>query len=553
MGLESMPALHREKSKKVAGSGALSNKAEKFVNDNICAFGKEDFNVEKEGNRHELRPQKLQRTSVCESQSITRFGAEKLPLKNVLSKSRKPHHPKLPSPMKSPRNVSRKSSSKLIGAATRILEPGLQTNRPKCALTYSNTLHHPPHTTCMEDRTHLPSGQLEDPNVFKSVTANEQSSRNCGYFREEPQVFASPFSHCQGSERGKPGQKTAFYRELEELPEENPSVAGPFIGDLHSHVKFTSYRSPFEGHIQRNSGSQQCMPPKYVGARDTVPPRPKLNSLTSNKVSSTTFMNGTKNFVSGNQGLSGSTISRVPFRKNNGKFESEKRIVNTVKDLAAPGRKRRPMSISKQGESSGFTNSTIDKQSFDLPHAMSRKQFGHNGHFINHQCDKTETHHLQERKAESPQVDTNVVSFTFNSSVKQKNGSRKVAEREVQSDSCFDDSLHKSAVGDNGRRTIEKPFPLSGDALGALLEQKLKELTFQGEDIGGDAPKKTTAMILQELISALTSEIPFQKDKLPALPDRRNSWNDQGHVFNLASPTTLQVSQNVYIWKLLYY
>ncbi|KAL0431322.1 UNVERIFIED_CONTAM: hypothetical protein Sradi_0758200 [Sesamum radiatum] len=568
MGLESMPALQREKSKKVPASGFVSGKAEKFVDDDV----REEVTVEKGGIKHELRPQKLQRTSVSERLPITRLGSEKLPFKNVLSKSRK-HHPKLPSPVKSPRHIPRKNSSKLIGAATRILEPGLQTSRLKCALTYSNTLQHAPHNTVVEERTHMLSSQLAGSDGLVSVDAKGPPCRNCGYLldrpraSEQPLVFASPSSHCvgsscQGSERSKPGN-SAFYQELgEELLENYPAAAAPVVDNLQSHVNFTSYKTPFSGQIQRHSGSQQCKPPTSVPvslspnhktqvqhqmlrARDIVPPRAKLNSATTSKVS-TTGMNGAKDFVSANQSFS--TRSRPPARMDNGKFETEKRIANRLNESVPPGRKRRPANVSKQGETSVFMSSTSDKQSFGSPHAMPGRQLEGNVHVINRQRNRSGLLHLQKRTVDSGQMNNNVVSFTFNSPVKQKTGIREVAEKRVPNDLRCHNSLQKSPSQENIRRArFEKPFPLSEDALGALLEQKLKELTSQGEDVGSNAPKKTTAMILQELISALTSEIPFQQD-LPAASDGRNSRCDQSH---LSKSTSIPNSQaNVMAVKL---
>ncbi|KAL0395943.1 UNVERIFIED_CONTAM: hypothetical protein Scaly_0042700 [Sesamum calycinum] len=562
MGLESMPALQREKSRKVLASGFVSGKAEKFVVDDA----REEVTVEKVGIKHELRPQKLQRTSVSERLPITRLGSEKLPFKNVLSKSRK-HHPKLPSPVKSPRHIPRKNSSKLIGAATRILEPGLQTSRLKCALTYSNTLHHPPHNTVVEERTHLLSSQLEGSDGLASVDAKGPPCRNCGYLldrpraSEQPLVFASPSSHCvgsscQGLERSKPGN-SAFYQELgEDLLENYPAVAAPVVDNLQSHVNFTSCKTPFSGQIQRHSGSQQCKPPTSVPvplnpnhktqiqnqmlrARDIVPPRSKLSSATSSKVSTATVMNGAKDFVSGNQSFS--TRSRPPVRVDNGKFESAKRIANRLKESVPPGRKRRPTNISKQGETSVFMSSTSDKQSFGSPHAMPGRQLGDNVHVINRQRNRSGLLHLK-RTVDSGQMNNNVVSFTFNSPVKQKTGIREVVEKSFPNDLRCHDSLQKSPSQENHRRArFEKPFPLSEDALGALLEQKLKELTSQGEDVGSNAPKKTTAMILQELISALTSEIPFQQD-LPAASNGRNNRCDQSHFSKSTSITSSQTN-----------
>ncbi|KAK4426641.1 hypothetical protein Salat_1432800 [Sesamum alatum] len=566
MGLESMPALQREKSKKVPASGFVSGKAEKFVD---CDVVREEVTVEKGGIKHESRPQKLQRTSVSERLPITRLGSEKLPFKNVLSKSRKHQHPKLPSPVKSPRHIPRKNPSKLIGAATRILEPGLQTSRLKCALTYSNTLRHPAHNTVMEERTHSLSSQLECSDGLASVDAKGQPCRNCGYLLdrsracEQPVVFASPSSHCvgsscQGSERSKPGN-SAFYQDLgEELLENYPAVAAPGVDNLQSHVNFTSYKSPFSGQIQWHSGSQQCKPPTNVPvslspnhktqiqnqmfrARDIVPPRSKLNnSPTSSKVSTATVMNGAKDFVSANQSFS--TRSRPPARMDNGKFEQEKRIANRRNESVPPGRKRRPANVSRQGDTSVFMSSTGDKQSFGSPHAMPGRQLGDNVHVINRQRNRSGLIHLQKRTVDSGQMNNNVVSFTFNSPVKQKTGIREVAEKRVPNDLHCHNSLQKSPSRENDRRErFEKPFPLSEDALGALLEQKLKELTSQGDDVGSNAPKKTTAMILQELISALTSEIPFQQD-LPATTDGRNNRCDHSHLSKSTSITSSQAN-----------
>ncbi|KAL8532004.1 hypothetical protein ACS0TY_008563 [Phlomoides rotata] len=532
MGLESMPALQREKSKKVQAAGSVC-KAEK------CVDNREEMNVEKGGGiKHELRPQKLQKTtSVCERQP-----GEKLAFKNVLPKSRK-NPTKLPSPVKSPRNLSKKRSSKLIGAAARILEPGLQTSRSKYALTYSNTLQHPPQETDdMDGRIHLLSTQMENSDGFGSVAVKGESScRNCGYsvdnsnikpcISAQPLVFASPFSNCVGSsccERSKPGY-TAIHQELEDLHQDYSAVPGPSIGNTRSHVKFTSYKNPYTGQIQQHLGSQECKPPKGVPispssnykpqmrnqmlwARETVPSRPNLNSVMNNKVS-TTVINGTKDSVSAS--LSGSTRSRVPTRIDNSKFELEKRLTN---DSVVPVRKRRPAAISRQGENSGFT--------------MSEKQLGYDAHSNNHQQGRVVLLRHQGRAFNSGQGNNNAAPFKFNL---QKSGIYEVAERRARSGLCSDDSLQKSVLGENSRKLkFEKPSPISGDALGALLEQKLNELNCQGEDIG-NAPKKTTATILQELITALTSEVPLQQDSLPAISDQTNGWFNGSHLSNSTS------------------
>lgn len=559
MGLESMPTLQRDKSKKkVPASGIVCGKAEKLVDK------KEELNAEKGGVKHEVRPQKLQKTSICERQPVTKFGAEKLPFKNVLSKSRK-HHPKLPSPVKSPKNLSRKRPSKLIGAATRILEPGLQTSRSKCALTYSNTMRHSPRDVDVEERLHSSSSHLEESYGFGSVAAEGDSScRNCGYLLDnldgqrtissQPLVFASPNCHhvrssCQLS--CKPvNVNAAFYHQLEEeFHDGYPAVAALDIVNDQSHVKFTSYRSPFcTGQIQQSKPPRGMPLPlgtnqkpyrqnQMLRVRETVPPRPNAPNLMNSKVS-TTVMNGTKNSSSVNQSLSCSSKVRVPARTENGRFELEKRLNNSMNDSVPPGRKRRPTHVSGQGENSGCSSTTINKPIIGFPHSVSGKLKGHNAHYCHHESDRVGLLRLQNRTFDSGPGNNNVVSFTFNSSVKQKIGIHEVSETQVGSGLYCDGGVEEPALVENCRKTrFEKPPPISGDALGALLEQKLKELNCQGEDTG-NAPKKTTTTILQELITALTSDVPLQQNNLAAISDRRNGWSDQSHLSN-SKPSTV--------------
>ena len=91
MGLESMPAVHRDKQKKSLNSGSCDVKEEKFV----------DSQLDEGSTKVESRPQKLQKTGQFERRAVTRFGAEALQIRNVFSRSRKHHHPKLVSPVES--------------------------------------------------------------------------------------------------------------------------------------------------------------------------------------------------------------------------------------------------------------------------------------------------------------------------------------------------------------------------------------------------------------------------------------------------------------------
>lgn len=137
MGLESMPPVHRDNLHK-----SVSNKDE----------------FENQTTRQDYRPQKLQKTGMADRRTVTRFGAEALQIKNVLSRSRKHHHPKLSSPVKTTTHHSRKNTSRLIDAATRILEPR---NKSKYAITYAH------------------SSRTERMKV-ENLDSNQQSCKNCG-------------------------------------------------------------------------------------------------------------------------------------------------------------------------------------------------------------------------------------------------------------------------------------------------------------------------------------------------------------------------------------
>ncbi|CAI9276598.1 unnamed protein product [Lactuca saligna] len=170
MGLESMPSsVNRDK---LHNHKAICNKEES----------------ENETTRQDFRPQKLQKT-MADRRSVTRFGAEALQLKNVLSRSKKHHHhhhhhPKLASPVKTTTHHSRKNTSRLIGAASRILETR---NKSKFAITY-------PHSV----RTERMKLKSENP---------EASCKNCDAVSDNTKDFVALNRSLSGQTRSRaPGK-----------------------------------------------------------------------------------------------------------------------------------------------------------------------------------------------------------------------------------------------------------------------------------------------------------------------------------------------------------
>ncbi|XP_071694054.1 uncharacterized protein [Rutidosis leptorrhynchoides] len=285
MGLDSMPSVKRDKLLKDSSSEFRGRRKEKVVGD--------DDHLENEISRQEFRPQKLQRTGTVDRRNVSRFGAEALQLKNVLSRSRKNHHPKLVTPVKNTSHHTKRNSSRLLGAATRILEPGLQgRNRSKYAITYPRS-------------ERIPIG-----NEFGS-----EPCKNCGNLVDIGESRVSPNSnsryHCTSFDQTEPV-------------------------DRESYVKRLVTNQQAQEHVENR---------KVVDVG--VSSQSRMNCLPFNK-SSTDGVNDTKDFLVLNKSLSGQVRSRVPSRVEDTKFDKRSKFDNKL----SSGQKRHFTRIGKQGESS---------------------------------------------------------------------------------------------------------------------------------------------------------------------------------------------------------
>lgn len=555
MGLESMPAVHRDKLKKASSSDNCDNGDEKLVGSH-GGFDMEDLNLEKGGTKQELRPQKLQKTGSLgslERRAVTRFGAEALQIKNVLSRARKHNHhhpPKLASPMKSPRissgrNVSR--SSRLIGAATKILEPGLQsTSRAKCALTYPSSMHYSP-----KDEILTEGIEVISPVALKQCSYNASSAKpltgqtsckNCGNLldsvrpnvEEQPSAFPSFASNfvnatAQDLVRSKPRLPICSHeQERDVVFQRSPDQAIPFVAqekdNMQSRIEPSMEGVPLsqEGQGQWHLLSQPCKPQKDESScaalkhrtqtkdqmllgRDRIPPRSKQCNLQSQRVSSTgNVVNGTKDFVALNRSLSGRTRPRVPTKVDSSKFDMERKASNgrddSLPQLRNPVRKRRTLNVSGKNESTCFVSSTVAKQRNVQSDELTGRCMELNAHSVNHSCVKSRLAGQGDGKRADGNKETDAISFTFSSPIRHKAG--------------IPTKMEEKWRDEDGKTSFQKPLPLRGDSLGVLLEQKLQELTCQeGDELTiGAPPKRSTAMILQELICALTAERSLSQD-----------------------------------------
>ncbi|KAJ6396160.1 hypothetical protein OIU77_021235 [Salix suchowensis] len=97
-------------------------------------------------------------------------------------------------------------------------------------------------------------------------------------------------------------------------------------------------------------------------------------------------------------------------------------------------------------------------------------------------------------------------------SVRQRNTRGGLNERSHQIDKNTSHQRRLVLDENDGKTPLQNRFPLRGGALGTILEQKLKELASQEQEeltSGGSHPMRSAAMILQELIFALTEDQPM--------------------------------------------
>nr|GMC59952.1 Futsch light chain LC(F) like [Ipomoea batatas] len=578
MGLDSMPAVPKEKPKKVSFNESAGNKEEKFGCD-TGGFEGEEQSFVKMGAKQELRPQKLQKTGLSERRPVTRFGAEALQIKSMLSRSRK-HHPKLATPLKSSRNVAGRNASRLIGVASKILEPGMQKSRGKYALPCSDTLRRP--SAVLQEHPMSSTPGNSEFSSYYTGTANAlkgTSCQHCGHSldildsipsqEEEPSIIPSPVSncieHCQDSESSKPRVPIFYSQEQKERAHQGPLYSAAVEEELCSAGGRFEKNPVNRGQMPQQLTSQECQPShgsshghvhrtqkpnQMFPGRDRVPQRARSSSLQSNRVTSAAnSVNETKNFVALNKALNGSsTRMRMPTKSDSCAFESERRFCNRRTESLSPVRKRRSVNVTRQGESSEFTNFNLGKGLSGSSNSMSGKETVHPVRSMNRAYTDRKSPYPQETGQNGSRQKVNdIVSFTFKSPVKQKAEVQGEAiGRRFQTNSCSDRTPGKLELKENNGSICseEPPFALRGDTLGAILEQKLKELTCQEVELaqGGTTSRKTTAVILQELISALTAERQFHEDDFIVRSNGKSDISHPESTHHYYSPTKFQAT-----------
>ncbi|OIW17562.1 hypothetical protein TanjilG_08840 [Lupinus angustifolius] len=542
MGLEAIPAAQRDKPKKALVSDNCGDEEKEFL-------GRVGVDLEVGVVKHDSRPQKLQKTGTSDRMAVTRFGAEALQIKSVLSRARKNnqhhhHHPKLASPLKSPRITSGKGtsrSSRLIGAATKILEPGLHNkSRFKGSLTYSSPMY-PPKTGTVTNFIGTGSAVMQNQSCYDAASAKPSmehtSCQNCGTFLDvvecTPEVRRPPaivpdviaptsivsawknartFSPSHEHERdivllrSKEKIISVFTeQEGKNNAQVQQSCNGPATRRMpmprESPATWNSSHKPFRTLDDDASSSalkQKTQTQEQMSSSERLSSGSAMSNMQVKRVSSSmSTVSGTKDFVAFNRNISSRTRMRSPMKVDSSKFDTEKkprnRQHNSVSYAKILERKRRTLNVT-QVEGTASVNSNGVRLTKHHSDALGgkRRDFSTSS--------KTSSNIKSKQGGQGKTVKVNdnkineVVSFTFNSPLKQELGIR---------------SATQESSSNNERKTcFRRPSTLRIDALGAFLEQRLKELTSQEDDdlATGAPPEKPSATIIQELISALGSE-----------------------------------------------
>lgn len=524
MGLDSMPAVQKTSCSEI-GSDLET------VED--CLYGKHTENSETFSSKHELRPQKLQKTgsSGAGKYAVAGFGAEAAPVKNILSKS-KNYHQKFAPPVKSSTSLSGRHTSRLIDAATRILEPGLKSrNRAKFVLHDSSKKHHTFANTVNTEATRGSTDGLLEGSYFmndsKSVNRchnplNIVNSRQ--NLVRQPSVSYSVNHSSQDFSRVRPrSPMSSFDTEKEKVNQDNQekitASADQAMHNASSYTGSISYRMPLQRNVRnrwqltsQQSKSQQdliC----FNSYKQKFPTQNQVN------VANLPRSNESRDSVGLNRSFSDLAQQHLPTEVDIFEYDTERHARGKA-DSHVPSVRQRSLKVIRKGGGSGFQRSG---------NQMHTKSDAVRGNVQSRVCRESKFTWKQESNKTTGRVSVqnDVISFTFSSPLKQKEIPEETSTRGDEVFSSNNVTEHISS---------KKTLLLKGDTLGNLIEEKLQELTNQEIDefASGSTPsEQTSSMILQKLISALDSETPLYHNNLVVKAYGRNATSCSGHLPNL--------------------
>uniref|UniRef100_A0A1D1YH50 Vascular endothelial growth factor receptor 2 n=2 Tax=Anthurium amnicola TaxID=1678845 RepID=A0A1D1YH50_9ARAE len=538
MGLESMPATARyDKPRKSVGD-VSSPSSNGFCIDpsrtSCSPYHKpEELGSEMGGGGHDkldLRPQKLQKLGFFERRpsAAARVRSEALLFnRSMLGRSRKQHY-KLASPVKSPRLAGRRSSARLMEAATRILEPR---NRTRCALTYmaplqanvegidAPPLQRPSISTPFVSPCHNCGSLVEVPDL--RLNANESQLMDFG-----PSSTSSEFS-SNSSHSG-------FDEALSNPPvmlkdkKKSPSLAVQAKTNVQRRSHYLAERiSQIQNELEEQSepqmdvaGSTSFLKQNKLRRgempliRERVFPATKLGARVQGTREPRSFIES-RDFIDSNRNLNSCTRAKTDKAMGNRRLEMEKDAWER-KSLVC---NRRSSGNNNKSENVAAVNPTfLNKKSYasDMPNGKGPRLIS--ARTVHGNSAKSENRKLGDGKCGSGSKNGVLLSPRVDAPVKNNSMSYGlVTEKRRNEFEHGHGGISQSGTltngSDMGKLSSERVLDERIDALSAILEQKIRELTFLNQDEleAGDGIRsaRPTAAVLEELISALSAARPL--------------------------------------------
>ncbi|XP_042438864.1 uncharacterized protein LOC122024323 isoform X2 [Zingiber officinale] len=494
MGLESMPVVAHERPRKATYCSCLANREE---SGGVFHRIDQDLRVESGGiGKQESRPQKLRKTGgFLERQPIDEgHGKANLPgkkkKKTVLSSPSKNRLHKLPSPVKS----SRLPPGRLMKAATRILEPGLQTGgRAKVAITYKDSSNFDAEgidivttlkdsnesfsdsvsessLTCrrLDDKFRFQPGDEETPRQRIGSSSFDIGNPSCSHAEIALGSFSSFALHgeqCNGFEMLKPVQsKIVMQNNVEELGQKNNQCACKTKLDRSSNS------------LRRNQLRQNQASGKNAISRDKVAFGTKVssskhggrdaNKLSSAKGSAFVVRNASKD-----------SCSKLAYEQNSNRRELD---TNTKKNMS---HKRTISTFCGEHVETRRTTSTKQNTGISL---SDRKGFEQNtNRSVSKRCIKSNSN--DQSGDVSGFKSSDIFCFAFNSPIMHTPRSPSYKEKEKnRTTNGYINNIDCDATLELDTRSnmiSNRIATLRGDELRNLLEEKIKEFTSIDQDL----------------------------------------------------------------------
>ncbi|XP_011622626.1 uncharacterized protein LOC18432163 [Amborella trichopoda] len=519
----------------------------------------------------ESRPQKLQKTGFFEKRPVSRFQTDSLSFRGVISKSKK-KHPKLLSPVKSPGILSSKHAARLMDAASKLLEPGLQaTSRAKCALPCSLSTHAALRDRVSDEETEIleresrlhgaPQKRVEInvksakeqtlPKICDILRETVNSGSNSEAFEQKQKQklggCVSEVAQDPSNKRSKTPPVMAYNQEMNNAVgavsfcsnsnstktaslgnnENGMSLAIQAKVNIQKKTRDAQNRTRFLPTEQvkcssservelshHNVGALSSIPhnnlrrDKALSVKERAPIKPRLCNLQSGRDSS---IGAAKDFVLLNKNLNG--YSR---NKTCNKVSGDSKIALKHKEPVKRNALDRKIDSSLRAKTLMRKKRVMNgDQEREIMVSSGRKEMSLSNQFLVMSHNKSEPIAKAVNSRESPdEADHDASSGSREMDIVSFTFTSPM--RPACGSSTSSNMLNRKTASNAMDGDLSSPgsTAVTGDLLSALLEQKLRELASQNPNLlTNGAQGKTTVSILQDLISGLTSDGPVSQER----------------------------------------